>query len=231
MASGWWDDNGAISGCVAAYRAIGAASLAASYSNLQSPGTFDASPGVAPTFSAATGWTFNGTTQYLTTPVVPANNQTWSALARISGGGAQAGSGAAIFGAYNGSPTRRWYYIPHYVNNNAYVANGGQSARSPGIDSGVVGFRGAQPVRNGSDDGAALAAGGAGVFESIYIGAAHDAAGFAALFWAGNVQAIAIYSTTLTAGQVATLTAAMNALAASSSHPSILHAAQRAAFA
>ena len=49
--------------CLAAYQPKGAASLAASYSNLANPGTYNAAPGVAPTFDASTGWTFNGSTQ------------------------------------------------------------------------------------------------------------------------------------------------------------------------
>ena len=85
MASGWWDADGTISGCVAAYQPIGAASLAASYSNLQNPGTYDAAPGTAPTFLAATGWTFNAATpQYLNTGVVP-SSLNWTVIVRYSG--------------------------------------------------------------------------------------------------------------------------------------------------
>jgi hypothetical protein len=227
MASGWWDNDGAISGCVAAYAAVGAASLAASYVNLQNPGTYDASAGVAPTFAAATGWTFNGTTQYLTTGITPANDQTWSVLVCFSDGATQGGGGAAAFGAYRTSGgVRRFYYITHYVDNNAYVANGGQSARSPGIDSGVVGFRGAQPVRNGSDDGAALAAGAAGAHGPIALGSANNPDDGGKLYWSGKIRAIAIYNTTLTAGQAATLTTLMNALPVASGSALPLFAAQ-----
>ncbi len=45
-ASTWWDNNGAISGCVAAYQPKGAADLAASYVNLANSGTYNAAPGV-----------------------------------------------------------------------------------------------------------------------------------------------------------------------------------------
>lgn len=55
--------------CVAAYEPICAVSLADSYINRANPGTNDAAPGVAPTWAAETGWTFNGTTQYLTTGI------------------------------------------------------------------------------------------------------------------------------------------------------------------
>lgn len=218
MASGWWDNSGTISGCVAAYQPIGAASLAASYVNLQDPGTYDAAPGTAPTFAAATGWTFNGSSQYLTTGVTPANDQTWSVLMRFSNGATQGGGGAAAFGSYRTiGGTRRFYYITHYVDNNAYVSNGGQSARSPGIDSGVVGFRGAQPFRNGSDDGSTLAAGSAGAHGPMMIGSAINPDDGGSLWWSGKIQAIAIYSATLTAGEVATLTTLMSALSSSQS--------------
>lgn len=63
-AANWWEAGGATN-CVAAYQPKGAASLAASYVNLANPGVFDAAPGVAPTWDAATGWSFNGSTQYL----------------------------------------------------------------------------------------------------------------------------------------------------------------------
>ena len=54
--------------CIAAYQPKGAASLAASYVNLVTPGTYDAAPGTAPTFDSALGWTFDGTSQYLVQP-------------------------------------------------------------------------------------------------------------------------------------------------------------------
>ena len=68
--------------CIAAYQPKGAADLAASYVNLITPGTYNAAPGTAPTFDAATGWTFNGSTQYLTTGVVPASG--YSMLVRVA---------------------------------------------------------------------------------------------------------------------------------------------------
>lgn len=47
--------------CVAAYDAIGAASLADSYVNEANPGTFDAAPGVAPTWAYGTGGPYTET--------------------------------------------------------------------------------------------------------------------------------------------------------------------------
>lgn len=65
---GWWDLNGTITSCFAAYQAIGVASYAASKINLVNPGTYDLMDGQGnvtnatnPTWDSA-GWTFNGTT-------------------------------------------------------------------------------------------------------------------------------------------------------------------------
>lgn len=57
MADGWWNLDGAITSCVAAYQAIGAASYAASLSNLFNPGTNDLTAvGTAPNWDATNGW-------------------------------------------------------------------------------------------------------------------------------------------------------------------------------
>lgn len=233
MASGWWDADGSISGCVAAYQAIGASSLAASYSNLQNPGTYDAAPGSAPSFDTATGWTFNGTTQYLTTGVV-ATSQSWSMLVRFTSpgtnikryiGGAYRDSGGnaqlVLVARHDGSP-----FVVYYGNG----ATGSTRAVSPRADSGVLGVAGVQGYRDGVAEGATIPVAAPTSPIAILI-AAMNYNGTAIHHSDITVQAWAIYSSTLTAGNVATLTTAMNALAASSSHPSILHAAQRAAFA
>lgn len=71
--------------CLAAYQAIGAASLAESYVNLANPGTYNLSGGVAPTWAAETGWTFDGSSQYKLTGITPAAGaaQTMSMIARL----------------------------------------------------------------------------------------------------------------------------------------------------
>ena len=61
---GWWDLNGTITSCVAAYQPKGAASYAASKVNLANPGTYNLSDGVAPNWDTGTGWGFTET-QYL----------------------------------------------------------------------------------------------------------------------------------------------------------------------
>jgi hypothetical protein len=56
-ASTWWDLNGTITSCVAAYQPKGSASYAASKLDLTS-NNYDLSDGTAPSWDATTGWTF-----------------------------------------------------------------------------------------------------------------------------------------------------------------------------
>jgi hypothetical protein len=78
----WYAVAGLLANCILALQPRGAASLANSYINLANPGTYDAAPGVAPTLDA-TGWTFNGTTQYLLSNC-PTNLKPCTYVARIS---------------------------------------------------------------------------------------------------------------------------------------------------
>jgi hypothetical protein len=64
-ASTWWLAGGISStDCLAAYRAKGAASLAASKADLSGNG-YDIDGGSDPSFDTSTGWYFNGTSNYL----------------------------------------------------------------------------------------------------------------------------------------------------------------------
>lgn len=85
MANGWWNLDGTISTCVAAYQAIGAASYAASLVNLFNPGTYDltTASGKDPSWNVSTGWTGNGTDQYLNTNVNASVN--YSFIVRATG--------------------------------------------------------------------------------------------------------------------------------------------------
>lgn len=212
MASGWWDNDGAISGCVAAYQPIGAASLAASYSNLQNPGTYDASAGVAPTFASATGWTFNGTTQYLTSGYTPPGTAAFTAIVRYSG--ATRTGDRCLLGQSDGGSNQGLFVNLSLVGNTAFLANGNYATPATAPASGVLAVAGGQGYLDGATYGSSWSP-SAGTWRPIYIGA-YNSAGSVAFRYAGNIQAIAIYTTTLTAGNVATLTTRMNALAASS---------------
>lgn len=59
-ASTWWDLNGTLTSCVAAYQPKGAASYAASKVNLANPGTYDAAHYTQyPDWDATNGWMFD----------------------------------------------------------------------------------------------------------------------------------------------------------------------------
>lgn len=193
--------------CVAAYQPKDAASLAASYVNLANPGTYDAAPGVAPTWASATGWTFNGINQYLTTGVVPASNQTWSALVRFSNG-INANS-SCLMGC--GSPYWMLWDAANIGSWGAWYWNaGGVLHNPPQILFGVLGFAGNTAYRNGVAELGSLTAPSGTITRDVWVGGWNNGT----LVNATNrsIQAVAIYSATLTAGEVAAVSAAMAAL-------------------
>lgn len=201
----WWDNNGAISGCVAAYAAKGAASLAASYTNLTGNTTYNAAPGVAPTWDATGGWTFNGTTQYLTTGVSP-NTMTWSVLVRFS----DCSGNNPLFGSVSNGATR--FYLYPLNSGAAYFGYGNWSnVAGQAAASGVMGWAGLTPYKNGTALVPVITSGGSPSNRPVFLGA-YNYVGVPAGFFTCKIQAFAIYSTTLSAGNVATITTAMQAL-------------------
>lgn len=198
---------------VAAYQPKGASSLAASYVNLANPGTYDAAPGVAPTFDAATGWTFDGLTQYLTTNVTPSAG--WTAYARFSD---VTNTGYAIVSQFSSiststiqglAPGRGTGPAVRY----AYGNITGVSTRdvAPNLTAGVLAIAGPNCYRNGSSDGA-ISNAFTDTSAPFAIGARKIPSTAADLFLSGRIQAVAIYNSTLTAPQVAAISAAMAAL-------------------
>lgn len=202
----WWLAGGAPTP-VAVYQPKGAASLAASYVNLANPGTYDAAPGTAPTFDAATGWTFNGTNQYLTTGVVP-NGGAYTCVVRFS----DSSGNNAFFGTQSSSTTI--FAIFRNTANGLYYNNGGAStAKHPVINQGVVAVAGSNTgYRNGvAESGTVNQAWSGTLTHALYIGARNNA-GTTDQYFNGKIQAIVIYNMTLTAPQVAAVSAAMAAL-------------------
>ena len=183
----WWRVGGAPEP-VAAYQPIGAASLADSYVNLANPGTFDAAPGGAPTFSAETGWGFNGTTQYLTTGIVPAVG--YAVIVRISSVGA---SGTrAIIGVASVSGAGLVIFSQR-LSGQAAWRSGGTFDKSPAAADGTLGIGGQRAYRNGVDEGE-IPAWTAVETRGLFLGANNNV-GSPNLFFLGNIQAIAIYDT------------------------------------
>lgn len=205
----WWLAGGAPTP-VAVYQPKGAASLAASYVNLANPGTYDASPGVAPTFATATGWTFNGSTQYLDTGYAAGNTSNKSIIVRYSG--VAAISYGAPMGVLDAVANKGWGMQPWRPGTThvLYVSGGNARQVSPQLAAGVLAIAGTQAYRNGVADGTAWTYTAWTPYHTVYIGMWRGTAGI--YYLACSVQAAAIYETTLTAPQVATVSAAMAAL-------------------
>lgn len=202
----WWLTVGVTP--IAAYAAKGAADLASSYINLANPGTFNAAPGVAPTWDVATGWTFNGTTQYLTTGVVPVNNQTWSVFVRYSA--VTVINNRVLVGVSSGGTGILRFFMRatprvDYSNGGVLTVNGSIPAAA------VLAIAGNVAYRDGvAEAGNILTA--TGTFTQGFFIGAHNIAGVASLFFAGNIVAVWIADSTLDAAQVATMSTAMSQL-------------------
>ncbi len=201
----WYLAGGvAAANCVAAYKPQAAVSLDASYINLVTPGTYNAAPGVAPTFNALTGWTFDGATQYLTTGIVPANTN-WSAVVRFSGG--RSSGYNTVFGSYGAGSTR--FYIDPWSNGNLITYGHGaylQTAFPSGLTSGVLGFAGRTAYKNGTANGAITD--GSPTTYPIAIGGNNASGAYSAGFL-GNILAFAVYNSTLSAEQMLAISQAM----------------------
>ena len=214
----WYTSPSGIT-CVAAYDFVGASSLADSYINEANPGTFDCAPGVAPTWAYGTGVTFNGTTQYLTTGLIPASG--WSIIARFSG--AVSNVFMVIAGSQRTPGNYRFYLSPRTTTDIRTYGHGFVNQVAGRQASGVMAVAGANCYLNGAADGTVATGWDGASDKAVLIGANNT--GSAVNFFAGSIQAIAIYSGTLTLADVQTITAAMNALptAAANGLPIIAH--------
>lgn len=212
-AAQWWLSGGvSAANCVAAYQPKGAASLAASYSNLANPGTYDAAPGVAPTFDTATGWTF-AAGQYLITgidaatkPITMIVRATVTSLAAPRAYIGASNNGGYEFRANSGSSTATLYLLQQNV-------------------ALIGGSTGTITVNANATVAATYSAAGAW---ALYIGGSTSGGGTnnktmtSGVLWIGrgangeqmigSIQAVAIYNTTLSAAQVAAISSAAAAL-------------------
>lgn len=201
-AAQWWLSGGvSAANAIAVYQPKGAASLAASYTNLANPGTYTAAPGVAPTFDAATGWTFNGSSQYLTTGVNPSGS--WSMLLRMANAPAATRYIAGV------SATNQAFFFLNVATavlfyNNTAATGGINKTGAPGAD--VLAIAGVNAYRNGSVVSGTMP-GTAQATAAVEIGRVAGTN-----FYSGDILAFALYDTTLSAAQVAAISAAMAAL-------------------
>jgi len=208
--SNWWLSGGvSSSNAIAAYQPLGATSISSSYSNLANPGTNDATAGVAPTWAAGTGWSFNGTTQYLQTGVVPSD--AWSMIVQFS----NANVGGVAGGSYRYvTAESRFYIVPSHSSGNRQYANGTTTSYlRPGasVTAGNMAIAAKNAYLNGSTDGTIPAGSITDTLGGIYIGANNNY-GSAMSFFGGSITAYAIYNATLTAPQISAVASAMSSL-------------------
>jgi hypothetical protein len=207
-AASWWLEGGvAAANAIVVYQPKGAASLAASYTNLANPGTYNAAPGKAPAFDTATGWGFTAaSSQYLiSSNFAIANNQTASVLVRFSD---TAMTGRGFLFGFAGE----FGIQPYFDGTDKLFRSRGASQKRyvPVATSGVVATAGLANYLDGSFLGnhSSIAAGSD--MTTIAIGS--QSATVPGNYLQGKIQAFAIYNVTLTAPQVAAVSAAMAAL-------------------
>lgn len=193
---GWWDYGT----CIGAWAAKGAASLAASYTDLSGTGN-DLTLGVVPSWNVTNGWVFAGAAPYLKTGIVATASSGWSYAVRLS----NFTTGNA-FGFYTDGTNQ---VRIAYSGAKFFAGNGGGVTTGTAIAAGVATIASTDIYFEGADiDNIPSGASGTG---EVYIGCV-NAGGSPNYYGALYVQALAIYSTTLSSSDVSDLTDAMNAL-------------------
>ena len=150
--------------------------------------------GVTPAWAPATGWTFDGASQYLTTAITPSGDQTWSMLIACTSGYAAAGfvsDGYKKFLTFTRSDSGGQVIASSGAGDWGYV---GSLPSSPY----VVGFAGRDAYVNGVDVGDITDEADTTYSSAVQIGSIN------ALGWyaAGTIPALAIYDSTLTLAQM-----------------------------
>ena len=213
----WWNLNGAITGCIGAYKAKGAISQSESYINLTGNTSYNivSNGSTGLTWDNINGWKFeNEAHSILKTGITLLNNQQLSIIARFSN--AATGTTTAIVpticGAVGQYPYPEIKLSPNYAGNGVRYSNSSYSYSQPSMLNGILAISGQYGYRNGVVDTSSIGT-AAGIIPEIYIGGRN-------LF--GNqvdennnmiyIQAIAIYNIVLTDQQIADLTILMNLL-------------------
>jgi len=211
----WWGD------AIAAYRAIGAASYAASKVNLANPGVHDLTTpfGLVPTWDAVNGWRFPDRISALDTGLIPVVG-IWSAVVRLSGlpYTPVTSDHSAAFGC-------KGYFMISLSN---YLSSDGARyyVKTPKVKSGpyyngVYALAGQRAYRDGVDEGLSWSETPQSFGAPIVIGAYSEilkdpSSGRLYISPYGparfNVLAIAFFDRTLSANEVARISAAMAAL-------------------
>jgi len=200
-AANWWDPNNEDLCVWAAYQPKGAASLAASYTDLSGNGN-DCFPGVAPTWTAADGWIFDSS-QYLETTFVPQNDQSQAVLIQYSNG---VTANKYLFTTADPFGDRLGCKVYELGTNMQYFNGGTLNGAASPLAAGNICISGNTAYLNGVAEPGSIPAYSGTPVNVLKIGT--DGGGTMPMY----VQAFAIYYCTLTADQVAAVAAAMAAL-------------------
>jgi hypothetical protein len=239
-ASAWYLAGGVDpANCIAAYQAKGAASYAASKVNLANPGTWDLSEIIAPTWNALTGWTFDGATTLLDTGLTLTQipQLTSSFTGKYANVPTSDGTKSVIGGQYADLEGTTYPTNSIEINYNGlsglWLVNCSNWDEGTGNNNGVwtnidpeiidisngVLFRAGEGIYFNGELKASGNAANAGAVNipSMTIGAINfyeeeAPANSPYYYFSGDIHAVALYNTALTAEQVSAITTAMQAL-------------------
>ena len=204
----WWDLNGTITSCVAAYQAKGAASYAASKVNLANSGTYALAEigGGAINWDSSIGWYgFNSLTRCLDTGIYPGDNMTW--IVRFTRNGTA--NQNSLFGHYLNNSRR--VEINPIDSTGGYYSN--PAYRNFSISDGTVCVARNNCYNNGTFLETIFADWGDDGTQSVLIGSRRrEDSSSIDNYCLSNILAFANYDAVLTGTQVGALTTAMNSL-------------------
>lgn len=201
--SPWWLGGGTIPASTGytVYDPLSAGTLAESYINLANPGTRNATaPTAAPTHAQGSGWTFNGTTQYLNTQTLVVNEQTVIVWVENS-------AGVYCLGGYTNSGGVKGMMFDNTNSTATTFFRGTNQTGFAGVTiGGILGLSKNNSFKNG------VSASSPGTISAtslaIYLGC-HNQNGTAISFFSGRILRLAIYNTTLTTQQIESVTQTM----------------------
>lgn len=198
--------------CVAAYQALGA-TKGGSYVNLANPGRYTLVPYGNPIHDPTKGWTFNGTNQRLDTGIAPTSSS-WTLIVRF------ADTSRTCVGSISGNSPYTRFYIYNRDSAGAYTfgAGSGSEVDKTGNyrSSNVFAISNGACFTNGVSDGQ-----GTGSWSNSTAAIQIGCLLFNSTYYyaAGTVQAVAIYSGTLTNAQIAAISDRMLQLSGTSEVP------------
>lgn len=205
----WWQGIGDVvplSTNYTVYDPLTAADLASSYVNLANPGTRNATaPTAAPGHAQGSGWTFNGSTQYLDSNTKISGNTTIVVWLEDC-------SGQYALGLTDGTTPNKLVLIrPVSGTNHQYnKSSGGAVSVELSTWGGIFGMNATHGFFNGNQEAAlsAVWTGGGPSNRNMFIGCQNS--GSAANFFGGRVLRVAIYDISLSAAQMEAVARAMN---------------------